>query len=80
MIEKINNYLDNKEFKLSLYKDKLHIMNYVKLITLEKTYISIMTKESKIIIKGMNLSLKKILDHELLVKGIIKNIEVSNEK
>ena len=40
MLEKINNYLDNKDLKITLFNNKLNILNYEKLI-------SIITKQVK---------------------------------
>ena len=35
MLEKISNYVNDKEFRLTLYNDKIHIINYKKIISLE---------------------------------------------
>lgn len=79
MIKKINNYVNDTEFRLDLYKDRLHINNFKKIISLEDNYISLLSDKNKIIIKGNNLLLIKILDNELLIKGKINNIEVIDE-
>lgn len=79
MLKEINNYINDKSFKLNLYKDKLNIVNYKKILSLEDNYISILLDKEKMIIKGNNLTLVKILDNELLIKGEIKNIEVIDE-
>lgn len=79
MLKKINNYINDNNFKLSLYNNKLNIVNYKKLLSLEENYISILLEKKKLIIKGSNLFLIKILDNELLIKGNIKSIEVIDE-
>lgn len=79
MLKKINNYINDNNFKLSLYNNKLNIVNYKKLLSLEENYISILLEKKKLIIKGSNLFLIKILDNELLIKGNIKSIEVVDE-
>ena len=79
MLKEINNYINDNNFKLSLYKNKLNIVNYKKLLSLEENYISVLLEKKKLIIKGSNLLLIKILDNELLIKGNIKNIEVIDE-
>lgn len=76
MINKIRNYIMDKEFRLTLFKDKLYVINYNKIISLENTNISFKIDKGKIIIKGNNLVLKKLLDKEILVKGKISSIEV----
>ncbi len=76
MLEKISNYVNDKEFRLTLYTDKIHIINYKKIISLENNYLSILCLNKKILVTGNNLILSKILDNELLIKGNINNIEV----
>ncbi|MBQ3297658.1 MAG: YabP/YqfC family sporulation protein [Bacilli bacterium] len=76
MLEKISNYVNDKEFRLTLYNDKIHIINYKKIISLENNYLSILCLNKKILVTGNNLILSKILDNELLIKGNINNIEV----
>ncbi len=79
MFQKIDNYINSKEFQLNLYKNKINIINYKRLLSIEENYISVLTNNEKIIIKGTQLLLLKILDNELLIKGNIKSIEVINE-
>ena len=79
MLEKLSNYIVDREFRLTLFKDMVNVINYSKIISLEENYISIIANEKKILIKVNNLVLKKILDNELLIKGIINSIEVVNE-
>ena len=79
MLEKLSNYIVDREFRLTLFKDMVNVINYSKIISLEENYISIIANEKKILIKGNNLVLKKILDNELIIKGIINSIEVVNE-
>ena len=79
MINNIRNFINDNEFRLTLFKDMVNVINYSKIISLEENYISIIANEKKILIKGNNLVLKKILDNELLIKGIINSIEVVNE-
>ena len=76
MINKIRNYIMDKEFRLTLFKDKLYVINYNKIISLENTNIAFKIDKGKIIIKGNDLVLKKLLDKEILVKGKISSIEV----
>ena len=46
---------------------------------LEENYISLTAPKKKIIIKGNELSLNKILEQELLIIGKFKSIEVIDE-
>lgn len=80
MFNKINDYINDKEFRLTIFDNKVYIINYLKIISLENERISLLTGNNRIIIKGNNLCLNKLLDDEVLIKGTINSIEVdSNE-
>lgn len=79
MFNYISNYINDKEFKFTIYEDKIHIINLNKIITLEDNYISLLSINKKINIKGNNLVLSKLVDNELLIKGNISSIEVLND-
>lgn len=76
MLDKIKNYINDKEFRMTIYVDKIHIINYYKIISLEDSRISFLTSKGRIIIKGNNLTLNKLLDDEVLISGDVSNIEV----
>lgn len=73
------NYINDKEFRFTVYENKIHIINLKKIITLEENYISLLSSNKKINIKGNNFILLKLIDNELLIKGNISNIEVLND-
>lgn len=75
----LKKYLNKAPFKIIIEEQKLYIANYKRLLSLEDNYISIVTSKKKIIIKGMNLSLKRIEEEELLVEGTIQEVEVLDE-
>ena len=79
MFNYISNYINDKEFRFTVYENKIHIINFNKIITLEDNYISIISNNKKINIKGSNLVLIKLIDNELLIKGNITSIEVLND-
>ena len=79
MFNCISNYIHDNEFRFTVYDNKIHIINFNKIITLEDNYISLLSVNKKINIKGLNLVLVKLLDNELLIKGNITNIEVLND-
>ena len=79
MFNRINNFIKDNELEINIYNDYIHIKNYLRLISLENNYISLTSPHKKLLIKGTNLSLKKILDQELLITGEFNSIEVINE-
>ena len=79
MLDRLNNYIDDKKFKL-IYEDNLiDIINYTRLITIENNYVSLYINNKKIIIKGKKLILKKLLDNELLLNGEVTSLEVVHD-
>ena len=79
MLKEINNYINDKDFRINIYKDKIKIINYKKIISMEESNISLSTNDNEIIIRGERLSLLKILENELLIRGKIKKVEVVDE-
>ena len=79
MFDRINNFIKDNEFMINIFEDNIYIKNYTRIISIENNYISLYSTKKKIIIKGKNLTLKKILDYELLIVGDFNNIEVINE-
>ncbi len=76
MLNKIKDYINDKEFRMNVFIDRISIINYSKIISLEDSYISFLTNKGKVVIKGNNLTLNKLLDDEILISGVVSNIEV----
>ena len=73
---KIRNYINDYDFKITILKNKINICNYTKISYLDNDKISIKYQEGEIHIKGENLSASKLLNNEILITGKIKNIEM----
>ena len=76
MLEKITSFVVDKEFRLTLYDDKLHIINYREILSLTDDSLIVSTLKGKIFITGNNLTFLKLVEKEVLIAGKIKNIEV----
>ena len=76
MLKNIVNYVRNNEFYINIWKNKINIVNFKEIIILEDEKIVIKSDESKIIIRGRNLSINKLLDNELLITGKFNSIEL----
>ena len=73
LLNNIRNYIGEDEFRLILYSDKIDIINYDKINEISNEKIIIQSNK-KIIIEGKNLEIIKLLDDEVLIKGIFKDI------
>lgn len=79
MLDKLNNYINDKEFKFTVYENKIHVINFKRIVTLEDNHISLLSQNKKLNINGINLILEKLLDNEMIIKGNINKIEVLND-
>lgn len=78
MFDRVKNYIVDNEFRLTLYVDMVHMINYTKIISLEENRIVVLSPLKKIVITGNHLHLSRLLEEEILIKGNIEHIEVEN--
>jgi sporulation protein YqfC len=76
MLNDIKNYILEKNMQIIYKKNMIDIVNYISIDHFEEEKIIINCKENKVIIKGENLRIKKLLNNEVLIMGQIKNIEL----
>lgn len=76
MLNRIKDYINDKEFRMTIFTDRIHIINYLQILSIEDERVAFLTNKGRIIIKGSNLCLNKLLDDEVLVSGFVSNIEV----
>ena len=76
MLNRLKDYINDKEFRMTIFTDRIHIINYLQILSIEDERIAFLTNKGRIIIKGNNLCLNKLLDDEVLVSGFVSNIEV----
>lgn len=79
MLDQLRNYMEDNTFRFTIYENKIHIINFQKIITLEENEIAFTTKNKMVKIFGKDLNLKKLLKDELLIIGNINRIEVMDE-
>ncbi len=73
---KIKEFVNPKNLKITYLDNKLNILNYDEIIILLDNKIILSKNNNIITITGSNLTLLKLLDNEILIKGSIKNIEL----
>lgn len=79
MINRIRQYIKDEEFRLTIFSNRLHVVNYVEMLSLSSDRISFLTDKFRIVIKGKDLTVNKLLDKEVLILGVILNVEVNYE-
>ena len=74
--DRINNYLNDNEFRVTVFANKIDIINYKSILDFSSTEISV-----KVNNKNSNnnrrriLVISKMYDDELLIKGKINNMK-----
>lgn len=76
MFRKIKDYVIDDRLRINIFENKINIVNYIDIVTIETERICVLSKLKKIIIKGKNLTLNKLLENEVLISGDIKSIEL----
>ncbi len=79
MLNQVSSFIQDKSFYFTVYENKIHIMNYKRIIILEDTHISFSANNQIINIKGNHFTLKKLLNNEILISGQISKIEVLHD-
>ncbi len=76
MLNRIKEYINDNEFRFTVFYDRIYVENYKEILSLEDERISFLTNKGRLIIKGKNLTLNKMLDNEALIIGKAVDIEV----
>ena len=76
MFKDIRSYILEDDFKITYLKNKLDIVNYENIDHFDTDKIIVRYSGGILVIKGENLTISKLLNDEILVSGIIKNIEI----
>ena len=74
MVNNIRNFLEDKEYYIDIYDNKLHVFNYHKLLSLSDLEIILKFEKFILEIKGNNLKVKMMNNVEMLINGEIKNM------
>lgn len=77
IINNIRNYLTEDEFRINIFKDKVNILNYIGIGNFDSSKVIVKHKYGEVKVSGENLIVSKLLNDEILIQGIIKNIEMS---
>ena len=80
MLDRIKKYIVDDEERVIYFDNKVYIVNFFKVLDINYENIIIKGKNKLFVIRGNNLSLRKLLEKEVLISGDIKTIEVLNDK
>lgn len=75
MLDIIKSYFNKEEYYIIVTNNNLYIKNYQKVIDITDKEILIDINNRIIKITGQNLTLIKIISHDLSIKGIIESVK-----
>lgn len=75
LLNRMRDYLIPEEFEIHVYQKQIHIMNFISIGEISSEKIRIHYENGMVIVTGNNLILSKLLNGEVLIKGVLKTIE-----
>ncbi len=78
MLNNLRTYILEDEFKITIFNNKIDILNYIEIDHFDDTKIIVRYNKGHIVIKGENLTISKLLNDELLILGQIKSINFND--
>lgn len=80
LINNIKNFLYDKDYFISLFDNSLHLYGYDKIIKFDSEVLVFKIKNFFLSVEGDNLLVNKMLENEILISGVIKNLSVTYEE
>lgn len=75
-IDELRNYIIESNFKMTLIDNNIDILNYNSIEHFDSSKVIVKYEKGTIVISGKNLVVSKLLDDEILINGLINNIEL----
>lgn len=75
-MNRLNNYLYDREYKIIIKENSVDIINYDEIIDFTLNKISLKYKNKIISIEGTNLVITKMMDNEVLITGFINIVSI----
>ena len=79
MLSRVKDYILDQEFRLTLLEHRFFAINFSKILSLEETRVSFLTSYGRVVVKGKDFVLPRLLEEEVLVGGEVDGIEVFYE-
>ena len=76
IMNRLDNYLYDREYRIIIKENYVNIVNYDEIIDFNSNKISVKYKNKLITIEGLNLTINKMLEDEILITGNISNISI----
>ena len=76
IMNRLDNYLYDREYRIIIKENYVNIVNYDEIVDFNSNKISVKYKNKLITIEGLNLTINKMLEDEILITGNISNISI----
>lgn len=76
IIDEIRSYVMEEKFEFRFIDDKLDVINYKSITHFDSNKIIISHNNGYITINGMNLSVSKLLNNEIMINRKLNSIEI----
>ena len=74
IVNNIRNFLEDREYYIDIFDNKLHAFNYIKLIKLSDSEIDLKFEKFILEIRGNELKVRQMNNVEILLSGNIENV------
>ncbi len=75
-IKKIINYIKDENFKIIYINNSINVINYDKILEVKNNIVTLEKENKLLFIKGSNLKLNKLMDNEILITGVVNEIDL----
>lgn len=76
LVDTLRTYILEDEFRLIVTKDKVNIQNYIEIGNFDSNIVEVRFQNGVVVVTGKNLIVSRLMDNEIFIRGIIKNIEM----
>ena len=75
IINNIKTFIYDKDYFVNVYDNKIHIYQYIDLLKLSEEEIIFKLSDFTLYISGSNLHIIKMASNELMIEGVLGNME-----
>ena len=76
MLKSLNRFIKNNDYTINIWENNIDIINFSEILILEDKKVVLLINNKRITIIGENVTINKLLDNEILLKGKLKSFEI----
>ncbi len=77
MLNNISTYLRDLDYRVTLLKNGLHVLNYKSIIDITSNIIMFKVSDKLFKVNGKNMILKELDKKEFLITGVIESVTIN---